>query len=59
MSESEPPEPPSRRPEDEGASEPPEQREALKSRLEARLRPRGAPGPFSLGAKALAVRGLA
>ena len=42
-----------------GAALRPEQREALKSRLEARLRSRGAPGPFSLRAKALAVRGLA
>jgi len=42
-----------------GAALPPAQRDALKSRLEARLRPRGAPGPFSLRAKAHAVRGLA
>ena len=37
----------------------PAQRAALRSGLEARLRPYGAPGPFSLRAKALAVRGLA
>ena len=37
----------------------PAQRAALRSGLEARLRPFGAPGPFTLRAKALAVRGLA
>jgi len=42
-----------------GAALPPAQRDALKARLEARLRPRGAPGPFTLRARALAVRGLA
>ena len=36
----------------------PAQRVALRSGLEARLRPFGAPGPFTLQAKALAVRGL-
>lgn len=37
----------------------PEQRAALRSRLEVRLRAHGAPGPFTLRAKANAVRGLA
>jgi ubiquinone/menaquinone biosynthesis C-methylase UbiE len=37
----------------------PVQRDALKSGLEARLRSRGAPGPFTLRGKVLAVRGLA
>ena len=37
----------------------PTQRAALRSRLETRLRAHGAPGPFALRAKALAVRGLA
>lgn len=37
----------------------PAQRAALRSGLETRLRARGAPGPFSLRAKAHAVRGLA
>ena len=37
----------------------PAQRSALRSGLEARLRAVGAPGPFTLRAKALAVRGLA
>lgn len=37
----------------------PEQRTALRSGLAARLGAHGAPGPFSLRAKALAVRGLA
>jgi len=37
----------------------PEQRAALRSRLETRLRAHGAPGPVSLRGKALAVRGLA
>jgi hypothetical protein len=41
------------------AAAPPERRDTLRSRLEARLRARGAPGPFSLRAKALAVRGTA
>ena len=35
----------------------PEQRDALRAGIEARLRPMGAPGPFTLRAKALAVRG--
>ncbi len=39
------------------AAMPPERRDTLRSRLEARLRARGAPGAFSLRAKALAVRG--
>jgi SAM-dependent methyltransferase len=37
----------------------PAQRTALRSGLESRLRAYGAPGPFSLRGKALAVRGLA
>lgn len=37
----------------------PEHQDALRSALAHRFRPRGAPGPFSLRAKALAVRGVA
>ena len=37
----------------------PARREPLRAALEARLRARGAPGPVSLKAKSLAVRGLA
>jgi SAM-dependent methyltransferase len=40
------------------ATLPPERRDALRSRVEASLRARGGPGPFSLRGKALAVRGL-
>lgn len=41
------------------AALPRERHDTLRSRLEEHLRARGAPGPFSLCAKALAVRGLA
>jgi hypothetical protein len=41
------------------ASLPPGPRERLRAAVEARVRDRGAPGPFSLRAQALAVRGLA